>query len=251
MTGTEAWHPGRQQRRVAQTWALLVTAATVVDVLQAGCTMGRAAVNPTLARQHPGTVGFPRCTTTLQHQTVPAVGLTVMDVIMAAARGARQNEECMGAKRIDEVGADQDTQEPETARRSYIPAPRHYVETDEAGGSTVPSEAVAGANGLTTDGALDCPAPAVWGDTQRSEWYGRRAAAPPYRWGGGARDSRQAAAHDADGDIDATALPCPAETEDSGRLEAHESRCIFVNMGPKTAASPVTVVVHHTLFCSL
>ena len=99
---------------------------------------------------------------------MPTVGLAIMVVIMAAARGARQGEGCVGAGRIAEVSTDQDTQEPKTARLSSLSAPRHYVETDEAGESTVPHAAVTGTNSLTTGGALDCPAPAVWGDTQHS-----------------------------------------------------------------------------------
>ena len=50
MADAEAWHPERQHRRVAQTWALLATTAIVVDVLQAGCEVGWTAVNPTPAR---------------------------------------------------------------------------------------------------------------------------------------------------------------------------------------------------------
>ena len=96
------------------------------------------------------------------------MGLAAMVVIMAAARGTLQKERCMGADRITEVGTDEDTQEPDTTRHDSIRAPRRYVETDEAGESEVPSEAVTGANGLTTHGSLDCPALAVWGDTQRS-----------------------------------------------------------------------------------
>ena len=40
MAGVEEWHQGRPRQRVAQAWALLATAATVVDVLQAGCARG-------------------------------------------------------------------------------------------------------------------------------------------------------------------------------------------------------------------
>ena len=74
-----------------------------------------------------------------------------MVVIMAAARGAHQGEECVGADRIAEVSTDQGTQEPETARLSSLPIPRHYVETDEASESTMPHAAVTGTNSLTTD----------------------------------------------------------------------------------------------------
>ena len=245
MADAEAWHLERQHRRVAQTWALLATAATVVDVLQAGCAVGWIAVNPTPARQQPGTAGFPRSCTTLQHRAVPAVGLAVMVVIMAAARRTLQKEKCVGANCITEVCTDQDTQETDTARHSSVPAPRLYVETDEAGESEGPSEAVTGANGLTPQGAPDCPAPAVWGETQRSGWCSRGAAGPPNSWGGAARDSPQAAAGDAGGNIDATARPCRAEAEGGRRLEAHEGRCIFVNTGPKTIA--VHLQAWHTL----
>ena len=86
-----------------------------------------------------------------------------MVVIMAAARGARQGERCVGAGRIAEESTDQDTQEPETARLSSLSAPMLYVETDEASESTVPHADVTGTNSLTTDGALDCPTPAVLG----------------------------------------------------------------------------------------
>ena len=65
MAGAEEWRPERQHQRVAQTWALLATAATVVDVLYAGCAVGRTSVNPTPARQQPGTAGFPQSCTTL------------------------------------------------------------------------------------------------------------------------------------------------------------------------------------------
>ena len=109
MANTEAWHPGRQHRRVTRTWALVATAATVIDVLQAGSAVGWKAVDPTLARRQPDTAGYPRCCTTLQHQKVPVVGLAVMVVIMAAARGARQGEQYMSAGRIAKVGTDQDT----------------------------------------------------------------------------------------------------------------------------------------------
>ena len=112
MADTEAWHPGRQHRRVTRSWALLAMAATVIDVLQAGSEVGWKAEDPTVARQQPDTAGYPRCCTALQHQTVPTVGLAVKVVIMAAARGARQGEEGMGASRIAEVSTDQDTQEP-------------------------------------------------------------------------------------------------------------------------------------------
>ena len=64
MADAEAWRPEPQHRRVAQTWALLATAATVVDLLQAGCEAGWTAVNPTPARQQASTAGFPRCCTT-------------------------------------------------------------------------------------------------------------------------------------------------------------------------------------------
>ena len=245
MADAEAWHPERQHHRVAQPWALLATAAIVVDVLQAGCEVGWTAVNPTRARQQPGTAGFPRCCTTLQHQAVPAVGLAIMVVIMAAARGTLQKEKSMGADRITEGGTDQDTQQPDTARHSSIHARRGYVETGEVGESEVPSKAVTGANGVTTHGAVDCPAPAVWGDTQRSGWCSCGAAGPPNSWGGGARDSQQAAVGDADDNIDAAARPCRAEAEDGGRLEAHESCCIFVHTGPKTMA--VHLQAGHTL----
>ena len=236
MADAEAWHPERQHRRVAQTWALLATAATVVDVLQAGCAVGWTTVNPTPVRQRPAT---------LQHKAVPAVGLAVMVVIVSAARGKLQKEKCIGTDRITEVGTDQDTEEPDTARHSSVPSPRRYLETDEVGGSEVPSEAVTGANVLTTHGALDCPAPAFWGDTQRSGWCSRGAAGPPNSWGGEARDSPQAAAGDTGDNIDPTARPCRAEAEGGGRLEAHESRCIFVNTGPKTIA--VHLQAGHTL----
>ena len=234
MAGVEEWRLERQHQTVAQTWALLATAATVVDVLQAGCAVGRTAVNPMPTRQQPGTAGFPRSCTTLRHQAVPAVGLAVMVVIMAAARGAPQSD--MGTDRITATGTDQNTQNPDTARHGRIPAPRCYVETDEAGEGEVPSKAVAG--GLTTHGAPDCPAPTVWGDTQRSGWSSRGAAGPPNSWGGGARDSPQAAAGAAGDNIDAAA-------EDGGRLETRESRCIFVNTGPKTIA--VHLQAGHTL----
>ena len=40
MAGVEEWHQERPRQRVAQAWALLATAATVVDVLHAGCAGG-------------------------------------------------------------------------------------------------------------------------------------------------------------------------------------------------------------------
>ena len=60
MAGVEEWHQGQPRQGVAEAWALLATAATVVDVLQAGCAGGRTAVHPTLARQQPGTAGGPQ-----------------------------------------------------------------------------------------------------------------------------------------------------------------------------------------------
>ena len=236
MADAEAWQPGRQHRRVTRTRALLATALKVMDVLRAGSEVGWKAVDPTLARQQPDTAGYPQCCTALQHQTVPTIGLAIMVVIMAAARGARQGGDCVGAGRINEVSTDHDTQEPETARLSSFSTPRHYVGTDEAGESTVPHAAVTGTNSLTTDGALDCPAPAVRGHTKRSGCCSRRAAGPRDRWGGGGRDSRQAETEAADGGIDETAVQCRAEAVDSAQLEAQERRCIFINTGPKTIA---------------
>ena len=166
-----------------------------------------------------------------------------MVVIMAAARGTLQSDK--GTDRITATGTDQNAQNPDTTRHGRIHAPRCYVETDGAGGGEVHSEAVAGADGLTTHGALDCPAPTVWGDTQRSGWSSRGAAGPPNGWGGGARDNPQAVADEADDNIDAPARPCQPAAEDGGRLEARESSCIFVNTGPKTIA--VHLQAGHTL----
>ena len=165
------------------------------------------------------------------------MGLAVMVVIMVAARGTLQNEKCIGTDRIATAGTDQNTQKPDTTRHSRVPAPRRYVETDGAGGGEVPSEAVAGADGLTTHGALDYPAPAVWGDTQRSGWSSRGAAGPPNSWGGGARDSPQAAAGEAGDNIDATARPCRAEAEDEGRLRHARAAVFSSTRGPKPSRS--------------
>ena len=73
---------------MARTWALLVTAATVIGVLRARCEAGRSAVGPTLTRQQPDMAGSPQCGTALQYQTLPTEGLAIMVVIVAAARGA-------------------------------------------------------------------------------------------------------------------------------------------------------------------
>ena len=135
------------------------------------------------------------------------------------------------------------------------------METDAASEHKVPYTTVTGTNHLTKDGALDCPAPAVWGNTQRSGLNSRRAAGPPDGWARGDRDSRQGsrvhplavrgagaregtATQAADG-IDEAAVHCRAEAEVSGKLEAQERRCIFVNTGPKTIA--VHLQAEHTL----
>ena len=115
MADEEAWHPGHQQRQVAQTWDLLVTAATAIGVLQAGCVVGRNSVDPTLTRQQHDTARYPQCGTALQYQTVPTAGLSIMIVIVAAARGACQDEGCVGAEGIAEVNTNPNTPEPETA----------------------------------------------------------------------------------------------------------------------------------------
>ena len=159
----------------------------------------------------------------------------------------------MGAERIVEVSTDQDTQEPKTARFSSPCVSRHYVETDAASDRKVPHTAVTGTNHLTRDGALGCPTPAVWGDAQRSGSNSRRAAGPPDTWGGGDRDSQQGSgvhplavrgararagteAEAAEGGIIEAAVQCRAEAGDSEKLEAQESRCIFINTGPETIA---------------
>ena len=168
----------------------------------------------------------------------------------------------MGAERIAEVSTDQDTHEPETARFRSPCVSRHYVETEAASERKVPHTAVTGTDHLHRDGALDCPTPAVWGDTQRSGLNSRRAAGTPDRWGGGDRDSRQDSrvhppavrgtgaragteAEAADGDIDKAAVQHRAEAGDNERLEAQERRCIFVNTGPKTIA--IHLQAEHTL----
>ena len=222
MASAEEWHPERQYQRV-----------------------GRTAVNPMPARQQPGTAGFPQSCTTLQYQAVPALGLAVMIVIMATARGTLQNKKCMGTDRIAAADTDQNTQDPDTAGHGRIPAPRYYVETDGAGGSEVHSEAVAGAHDVPTHGALDCPPPLLFGKI-------------PSAVAGVAAEQRglpavgvvdPGRAHRPRRVKQVTTSKrwhlCRAEAEDRGRPEARESRCIFVNTGPKTIA--VHLQAGHTL----
>ena len=106
MAGVEEWHQGRPRQRVTQAGALLATAATVVDVLQARCAGGRTAVRCTLARQQPGAAGCPQRCTTFPQQTAPIVGLAIMVVIMATTRGTLQSD--MSTDRITDTGTDRD-----------------------------------------------------------------------------------------------------------------------------------------------
>ena len=108
------------------------------------------------------------------------------------------------------------------------------MKTNEAGESEVNSEAVAAAHG-----ARGCPAPTVWGDTQRSGWSSCEAAGPPNGCGGGARDNLRAEAR---GMHDNIAAPA---TADKGQLGTRESRRIFVDTGPKTIT--VRLQAGHTL----
>ena len=154
---------------------------------------------------------------------------------MATTQGKLQSD--VGIDRITGTGTDQDAQNaqnPHTGRHGRHPAPRCCVKTEEAGESEVKSEASAAAHG-----ARGCPTPTVSGETQRSGWSSRRAAGPPNGCGGGARDNRLAEARGMHDNIGATA------TADTGQLETRESRCTFVDTGPKTIT--VRLQARHTL----
>ena len=158
-----------------------------------------------------------------------------MVVIMATTRGTLQSD--VTTDRTADTGADQNAQNthnPDTGRHGRHLALRCCVKTDQAGESEMHSDAVAAAHG-----ARRCPAPIVWGDTQRSGWSSRGAAGPPKGWGRGARDNRRAEARGMDDNIDAPT------TADKGQLEMRGSRCIFVDTGPKTIM--VLLQAGHTL----
>ena len=102
MADEGAWRSGYKRQQVARTWALLATAATVIGVLRDMYGAGQSAVDSTHTRQQPSMAGYPQCDTALQHQTLPPEGLAIMVVIVAATRGARQDEGCVSAEHIAE-----------------------------------------------------------------------------------------------------------------------------------------------------
>ena len=102
MVDEGAWRSGYKRQQVARTWASLATAATVIGVLRDMYGAGQRAVDSTQTRQQPSTAGYPQCDTALQYQLLPLEGLAIMVVIVAATRGARQDEGYVSAERIAE-----------------------------------------------------------------------------------------------------------------------------------------------------
>ena len=100
MADEGAWRSRYTRRQVARTWALLATAATIIGVLRDMYGAVQSIVDSAQTRQQPNTAGYPQCETALEYQTLPPEGLAIMVVIVAAARGARQDEGCVRAKHI-------------------------------------------------------------------------------------------------------------------------------------------------------